>query len=146
MRTCIHEWLLHACANMNLNWPTSSLMQKQKQIYVSGSIFGCKNIARISPPEDTMSCETTLRTTPWKNSCPWRFKTEPDKEWTKLRRGKKTKKKECWKISRGANKEQKKQQTGKEKEMEKSSLSGFGNSDSWGPFVLITAEQRFCRY
>lgn len=28
----------------------------------------------------------------------------------------------------------------------KSLLSGFGNSDSWGPFVLITAEQRFCRY
>lgn len=25
----------------------------------------------------------------------------------------------------------------------KNSLSGLGNSDSWGPFVLITAEQRF---
>lgn len=37
-------------------------------------------------------------------------------------------------------------ETGKEKELEKSSLSGFGNSDSWGPFVQITAEQRFCRY
>lgn len=33
-----------------------------------------------------------------------------------------------------------------EKKKKKSSLSGFGNSDSWGPFVLITAEQRFCRY
>lgn len=33
-----------------------------------------------------------------------------------------------------------------EKKKKKGSLSGFGNSDSWGPFVLITAEQRFCRY
>lgn len=32
------------------------------------------------------------------------------------------------------------------KKKKKSLLSGFGNSDSWGPFVLITAEQRFCRY
>lgn len=35
---------------------------------------------------------------------------------------------------------------GKKKKKKKSLLSGFGNSDSWGPFVLITAEQRFCRY
>lgn len=34
----------------------------------------------------------------------------------------------------------------KKKKKKKSLLSGFGNSDSWGPFVLITAEQRFCRY
>lgn len=44
----------------------------------------------------------------------------------------------------------KKLQTKKEvrngKKKKKSLLSGFGNSDSWGPFVLITAEQRFCRY
>lgn len=34
----------------------------------------------------------------------------------------------------------------KESQMEKSSLSGLGKYDSWVPFVLITAEQRCCRY
>lgn len=61
---------------------------------------------------------------------------EPDSERRKERRRKGRAKK----VERDRKEE-------KEKEMEKkSSLSGFGNSDSWGPFVLITAEQRFCRY
>lgn len=79
-------------------------------------------------------------------SCPRRCKREPDRERTKVRGEKKEKHKVEKKKVERERKERKKQQTGKEKEMEKSSLSGFGNSDSWGPFVLITAEQRFCRY
>lgn len=67
-------------------------------------------------------------------------------------RGEKKKKKEREVQSVGkktVERERKRERNSKQerrKRMEKSALSGFGNSDSWGPFVLITTEQRFCRY
>lgn len=80
--------------------------------------------------------------------CSWRCKRRDREEKRRRRRRRKRKKNGRRVKERGEGKERKRQ-TGKEKLMKKkkkSSLSGFGNGDSWGPFVLITAEQRFCRY
>lgn len=54
----------------------------------------------------------------------WRCKRDPDKEKT----------------------EEEKESGERGSKQKKRFLSGFGNSDSWGPFVLITAEQRVRRY
>lgn len=85
-------------------------------------------------------------------SSPWRCKNEPDRqrrrgEGEESEREKESKREEGEREKKGKETANKKKgvRNGKKKK-KKSLLSGFGNSDSWGPFVLITAEQRFCRY
>lgn len=83
------------------------------------------------------------------SSCPWRCMRKPDKERRKLRGEKKEEEREEQsqeKKVEGVRKRERNCKQERRKRRKKSSLSGFGNSDSWGPFVLITAEQRFCRY
>lgn len=93
---------------------------------------------------NTMKILTIIKTSP--PICVPRDVRESLTERKKQMRMEKERKKQRKGSKKRRKKREKKQQTGKEKEMEKSSLSGFGNSDSWGPFVLITTEQRFCRY
>lgn len=122
--------------HLNLEW----VVKKKPKPASPGARMGCDTTRRMT----SSKILTIIKTPPPSaHSCPWRCKIEPDTERTELRREKK-KENERKNKKRGKTERKSKQEKGNE--MEKSSLSGFGNSDSWGPFVLITAEQHFCRY
>lgn len=153
---CKHTYMCRTSVSSHLSCmhtdPESKIIEKKTS---ESALSYKKKWPRSRSPGDRMGCRTTLRCDTMKNIvktifCPWRCKKEPDEEqnWEE-KRERKRKKKEERKGSAKWGKKVKRERNSKHERREKwkkSSLSGFGNSDSWGPFVLITAEQRFCRY